>query len=83
MTDQTMTLTSNLVDDPELRFTPSGQPVANFRVASTPRYRDNADPPLRAVLAGGAGGRGVSAICQRRREGVSVMSGPRQGRAAR
>jgi single-strand DNA-binding protein len=31
----------NLVDDPELRFTPSGQPVARFRVASTPRIRDN------------------------------------------
>ena len=41
MTDQTMTLTGNLVDDPELRFTPSGQPVANFRVASTPRYKDS------------------------------------------
>jgi len=29
------------VDDPELRFTPAGQPVARFRVASTPRFRDN------------------------------------------
>jgi single-strand DNA-binding protein len=25
-----------------LRFTPAGQPVARFRVASTPRFRDNA-----------------------------------------
>jgi single-strand DNA-binding protein len=41
MSDQTMTLTGNLVDDPELHFTPSGQPVANFRVASTPRYKDS------------------------------------------
>jgi len=41
MSDQTMTLTGNLVDDPELRFTPSGQPVASFRVASTPRYKDS------------------------------------------
>jgi single stranded DNA-binding protein len=32
----------NLVEDPELRFTPSGQPVAKFRVASTPRYFDKA-----------------------------------------
>ena len=30
----------NLVDDPELRFTPSGAAVAKFRVASTPRYLD-------------------------------------------
>ena len=37
-----MTLAGNLVDDPELRFTPAGQPVAKFRVASTPRYKDNA-----------------------------------------
>jgi single-strand DNA-binding protein len=32
----------NLVDDPELRFTPSGAAVAKFRVASTPRYLDKA-----------------------------------------
>jgi single-strand DNA-binding protein len=30
------------VDDPELRYTPSGQPVARFRIASTPRYFDKA-----------------------------------------
>ena len=40
--ETTLTIAGNLVDDPELRFTPSGQPVAKFRVASTPRYRDNA-----------------------------------------
>ncbi|MBI0294477.1 single-stranded DNA-binding protein [Streptomyces sp. PRKS01-29] len=32
-----ITLIGNLVDDPELRFTPSGAAVAKFRVASTPR----------------------------------------------
>ena len=41
MTDNTMTITGNLADDPELRFTPAGQPVARFRIASTPRYRDS------------------------------------------
>jgi single-strand DNA-binding protein len=41
MTDNTMTLAGNLVDDPQLRFTPAGQPVARFRIAQTPRYRDN------------------------------------------
>src|SRR3989440_3987030 len=35
-----ITLVGNLVDDPELRFTPSGQAVATFRVASTPRFMD-------------------------------------------
>jgi single-strand DNA-binding protein len=39
--DTQITIAGNLVDDPELRFTPSGQPVAKFRVASTPRFRDN------------------------------------------
>ena len=38
--DTQMTITGNLVDDPELRFTPAGQPVAKFRVASTPRFLD-------------------------------------------
>jgi len=38
--DTTITLIGNLVDDPELRFTPSGAAVAKFRVASTPRYLD-------------------------------------------
>ncbi len=38
--DTQITIVGNLVDDPELRFTPSGQPVAKFRVASTPRYYD-------------------------------------------
>src|ERR1700751_5785003 len=40
--DPPITVVGNLVADPELRFTPSGQPVATFRVASTPRMRDNA-----------------------------------------
>src|SRR3954451_21420969 len=31
-----ITVVGNLVDDPELRFTPSGAAVANFRIASTP-----------------------------------------------
>ena len=40
--DTTITMIGNLVDDPELRFTPSGAVVAKFRVASTPRYLDKA-----------------------------------------
>jgi single-strand DNA-binding protein len=40
--DTPITVVGNLVADPELRFTPAGQPVATFRVASTPRIRDNA-----------------------------------------
>ena len=35
-----ITLIGNLTADPELRFTPSGAPVANFTVASTPRTFD-------------------------------------------
>ncbi|MGW0163542.1 single-stranded DNA-binding protein [Mycobacterium sp. NPDC003323] len=33
----TMTITGNLVAEPELKFTPNGNAVANFTVASTPR----------------------------------------------
>ena len=35
-----ITITGNLVDDPELRFTANGIAVAKFRVASTPRTFD-------------------------------------------
>jgi len=35
-----ITVVGNLTDDPELKFTPSGAPVANFTVASTPRTFD-------------------------------------------
>src|SRR5215475_9576354 len=38
--DTVITIIGNLVDDPELRFTPSGAAVAKFRVASTPRFLD-------------------------------------------
>ncbi len=38
--DVNITVVGNLVADPELRFTPSGAAVANFRVASTPRVLD-------------------------------------------
>ena len=40
--DTLITVVGNLVDDPELRFTPSGSAVANFRIASTPRTFDRA-----------------------------------------
>jgi single-strand DNA-binding protein len=35
-----LTIVGNLTADPELRFTPSGDAVANFTVASTPRTFD-------------------------------------------
>ena len=38
--DTTITMVGNLVNDPELRFTPSGAAVAKVTVASTPRYLD-------------------------------------------
>ncbi|MCF8610048.1 single-stranded DNA-binding protein [Gordonia sp. HY285] len=40
MTDTIITVVGNLTADPELRFTPSGAPVVNFTVASTPRSFD-------------------------------------------
>ncbi len=34
------TITGNLTADPELRFTPTGRPVAAFTIANTPRFPD-------------------------------------------
>lgn len=38
--ETSITLVGNVVQDPELRFTPAGAAVANFTVASTPRTFD-------------------------------------------
>ena len=38
--DTYITVIGNLVEDPDLRFTPNGAAVSNFRVASTPRTFD-------------------------------------------
>jgi single-strand DNA-binding protein len=35
-----ITVQGNLVDDPELKYTPAGHAVAKFRIASTPRTFD-------------------------------------------
>ncbi len=35
-----ITMVGNLTDDPELRFTPSGAAVCNFRIAVNRRYTD-------------------------------------------
>ncbi len=40
MSDNQVTLTGNLTDDPELRFTPNGVAVCNFRLAVDQRVWD-------------------------------------------
>lgn len=35
-----VTIVGRLVDDPQLKYTPSGKPVANFKIASTRSYKD-------------------------------------------
>ena len=40
MADTHVTITGNLTDDPELRYTPNGTEVANFRLAVTARIKD-------------------------------------------
>jgi single-strand DNA-binding protein len=40
MADTHVTLTGNLTDDPDLRYTPNGTEVANFRLAVTARIKD-------------------------------------------
>ncbi len=41
MSTNTVTVIGNLVEDPELRFTPSGVPMARLRLAVNRRWRDN------------------------------------------
>lgn len=41
MSTNTVTVIGNLVDEPELRFTPSGVPMAKIRLAVNRRWRDN------------------------------------------
>ena len=50
--DIPLTLVGNLTADPELRFTPSGQAVANFTVASTARFLDRPNRFVAHVLLG-------------------------------
>lgn len=40
MASNSLTLVGNLVEDPELRFTPSGVPMARLRFAVNRRWRD-------------------------------------------
>ncbi|MBA3360599.1 MAG: single-stranded DNA-binding protein [Actinobacteria bacterium] len=40
MSTNTVTLVGNLVDDPEMRFTPSGVPMVKLRFAVNRRWRD-------------------------------------------
>ena len=53
--DTQITIIGNLVDDPQLRYTPTGQAVASFRVASTPgsstRTRTNGRTAIRCSCA--------------------------------
>jgi single-strand DNA-binding protein len=39
MNETSLTMAGNLVADPELRYTPTGVAVVNFRIASTERYK--------------------------------------------
>lgn len=40
--DTPITIIGNLTGDPELKYTPSGKPVTDVRIASTPRVYDKA-----------------------------------------
>ena len=39
MNETSLTMAGNLVADPELRYTPTGVAVVNFRIASTERFK--------------------------------------------
>lgn len=66
----------NLTRDPELRFTPSGQAVASFAVATNRRYRDDnnnwvdSPPEYHEVVLWGKLGEGASQVLKK---GVRVF----------
>src|SRR3990167_1351280 len=61
----------NLTRDPELRFTPNGQAVASFAIATNRRYRDNSNnwvdspPEYHEVVVWGKLGEGVHQILKK------------------
>jgi hypothetical protein len=59
MADTHVTITGNLTDDPDLRITPNGNPVANFSWPSPPASRTatpgaTATPATSASTSGGS-----------------------------
>ena len=72
MADTHVTITGNLTDDPELKFTPQGTAVANFRIAVTTRVRDGrATSPMHPTPLRRASSRALrrsySSLCSRLR----------------
>lgn len=47
---QTTIIVGNLGRDPEMRYTPSGQPVTNFSVATSRQYTNNAGETIKETI---------------------------------
>jgi len=47
---QKLTIVGNLGKDPEIRYTPGGQPVTSFSVASNRSYTDNSGQKVEEVI---------------------------------
>ena len=76
----TLTITGNLGADPELRFTQSGQAVANIRIADTPRRKNaNGEWEDGETLWMGATiwGRDAEAVVENLRKGDRVVASGR------
>jgi single-strand DNA-binding protein len=46
----TLIIVGNLGKDPEMKYTPSGQPVTNFSVASNRSYNDASGQPIKETI---------------------------------
>lgn len=74
----TITMTGGLVDLPELRFTPSGHAVVNFRIAGKKRVKDasgqwvDGDPIYLSVSAWNKTAENVAETLTRRGQRVTV-----------
>ena len=47
---QTIILAGNLGRDPEMRYTPSGQPVTSFSVATNRQYTNNSGETVKETM---------------------------------
>jgi len=50
MSFHTLVLVGHLGADPEMRFTPNGQPVTSMRVASNRTYTDSSGAPVKETI---------------------------------
>ncbi|MEV1176670.1 single-stranded DNA-binding protein [Nonomuraea sp. NPDC049784] len=77
MNEPIIIMTGNLVEDPELRFTPTGEAVTRFRIGHTPRYMDRSSNEWKdghsIFLTCNAWRKMAENICETFKKGMAVL----------